>query len=266
MTKDNLNLSIAIITFNEEANIAKLINHISGLASEIIVIDSYSSDDTKIIAEEMGAKVFLQFWLGYAEQKNVALSHCTKDWILFLDCDEFPDDKLMNNIRNLVKAQEKTFDKYKFEKRIYKNFKIKRKTFYLGKLLNYAWQPDINLRLVHRSNNPIWKGEIVHEWLEAEGEVEILEGYLIHYSYKNIRHHLEKTIDYAQKAAELNYKKGKKFRYSNLILNPLVAFVRMLVFRKAYKDSFAGFVACFSTFLYTFLKYLFLKEMYYRNR
>ena len=83
-----LPLSIAIISCNEQYNIARCLQSAAGLAEEIVVVDSGSKDRTQEVAEGLGAKVAHQDWLGHRDQKNVALSLCTKPWVLALDCDE----------------------------------------------------------------------------------------------------------------------------------------------------------------------------------
>lgn len=243
-----LPLSVALISHNEEASIGRTLESISIIAKEIIVVDTFSSDSTKEIAERLGAKVFLEDWTGYASLKNSALSKCSQPWILLLDCDEVPTKELIDNITFAI--QNPTADGYELD----------RKTVYLGKVLNYAWRPDWKLRLVHKDASPEWVGIEVHEELKISGKVGKLKGNLLHYSYIGIEHHLKKTIEYAKASAESYFRQGRKFSILNLIFNPFIAFIRLYIIHMGFLDGIRGLIAGFSTFVYTFLKYIFLWE------
>ncbi|WP_457623618.1 glycosyltransferase family 2 protein, partial [Persephonella sp.] len=97
---EKLPISVALISFNEEDRIADTLDSIRDLASEIILVDSGSKDKTVEIAERFGAKIFRKEWEGYKNQKNYALSKCTNEWILFLDCDEVVSESLKESIIN----------------------------------------------------------------------------------------------------------------------------------------------------------------------
>lgn len=244
-----LNLSISIISFNEEANIGRTLESISDIASEIIVFDSHSTDRTKEIAESFGAKVYQAEWEGHIKQKNKALNICSHEWILALDCDELVNDELKISIIDAIQYGKSN------------GYEIKRETIYIGKLLKYAWQPDWNLRLVQKSANPFWGGLNPHDELKIDGEVSKLKGSILHYSYKNMANHFEKTIYYARLSAETYFNKGRKFSLINLFLNPWVAFIRLYIVRQGFRDGIRGLIAGFSTFTYTTLKYFFLWEL-----
>ncbi|HRT67227.1 MAG TPA: glycosyltransferase family 2 protein [Bacteroidota bacterium] len=92
-----MGLSVALISKNEERNIARTLESIFDVADEIVLIDSFSSDNTIKIAEQFHCKIFQEEWKGFAGQKNSALEKCSMDWILFLDCDEVVTTKLRVN-------------------------------------------------------------------------------------------------------------------------------------------------------------------------
>ncbi|MGA2296040.1 MAG: glycosyltransferase family 2 protein [FCB group bacterium] len=250
---NNLNkrlpLSVAIITHNEEDNIGRTLESIAGLASQIIIIDSNSLDRTIEIAKGFNAEVFIEDWKGFVEQKNSALNKCNQEWILCLDADEVVSEELKESI---IKA---------IQNPIADGYLINRKTVYLGKLLKHAWQPDWNLRLVKKDCNPHWVGGLVHEHLEIDGKMEKISGCLYHYSYKNLKHHFLKTIDYARVSAESYHKDGRKFSVFNLLFNPVIAWLRLYIINLGFLDGVRGFIAAISSCVYTFLKYAFLYEI-----
>lgn len=243
-------LSVAIISFNEEENIAKTINAIKPIADEIIVLDSNSTDKTKEIASSLGASVYTQDWLGHIGQKNACLKLCTKDWILALDCDEVVSDVLRLEIKKVLDLNDKKI-----------GYLINRKTFYCNKLLEHAWQKDIKFRLFAREVGAKWGGYDPHDVLLADVPKKLLNGDLVHYSYKNIAQHFEKTIFYAKLTAVSYNKMGKKFRLYKLLLSPFVGFFKDFFVKKAFLDGTAGLIAGFSSFFYVFLKYAFLWEI-----
>lgn len=243
-----LPLSVALIAFNEEQNIGRTLQSIAGIASEIILVDTGSTDKTRDIAASLGAKVFMEEWRNHIYQKNSALQKCTQPWVLSLDCDEVVTPELLKSIISAIESPQAD------------GYFLNRRTFYLGRLLKRAWMPDWKLRLVKRDKSPVWQGLNPHDELVVSGSTKRLDGDLIHYSYKNIAHHFEKTLYYARLSAQTYYERGRRFSFVNLALNPLVAFVRLYVLNRGFVDGFPGLIAGFSTFFYTFMKYVFLWE------
>lgn len=248
-----LPLSIAIISFNEEKNLAQTLEAVKDIASEIIIVDSHSTDKTQEIASEYGANFFIEDWKGYTEQKNSALSKCTNPWILSLDCDELVTDALKEEITDVITSDVKA------------SFMINRKSFYLGKLLNYTWQPDLQLRLVRRDASPKWIGGFVHEHLVVEGIVKKLKAYMIHYSYRNLKHHIEVAVKYSKLSAENIIIRNRKFSVFNLIFNPSLAFIKMYFFHTAFLDGIRGFLASTIVSFGTFMKYAFTIEKKFKQ-
>ncbi|HAW08063.1 MAG TPA: glycosyltransferase family 2 protein [Bacteroidetes bacterium] len=243
-----MGLSVALISKNEEKNLERTLQSIFNIADEIILVDSFSTDATLEIAKQYHCKIYQEEWRGYALQKNSALDKCSMEWILFLDCDEVATPNLKNSIINAI--QNSTISGYL----------INRKSVYLGKVMKHSWQPDWNLRLVAKSANPLWQGDEVHEELVIKGEYRKIGGDLLHYSFPDLTTHLNKTINYAKLSANKYYKQARKFKISNLIFNPLFAFFKMYFLRLGFLDGIRGFLAAFSSFLGTFLKYAYLYE------
>jgi len=250
---EKLPLTVGIITYNEEDNLPRTLEAIKDLASEIVVIDSFSTDKTVDIAKSYGAKVYQEKWKGFREQKNSLLEKTNNDWILFLDADEVVSKELKDSIIRELKNP--TADGYM----------VNRKTYYLGKFLNHVWQPDWNLRLVNKKANPRWVGGNVHEYLEIDGKIGKLEGFLYHYTYRDLYDHFSKSIKYAKLSAEDYYKKGKKFKIHKLIFNPILAFSKIYFFKLGFLDGIRGLSIAISYFISTFLKYMFLWELEKNN-
>lgn len=241
-------LTVALISFNEEASIARTLESVKDFADEIVVVDSYSTDNTRDIAESYGAKVITHAWAGFTEQKNILFSHCTKEFILNLDCDEVVTPELAEEIKTLLQNPDCN------------GYRIPMYNWYMGKLLKHAWYGE-KFRLVRRSANPIWRGGEIHEKLCVEGKIGHLKHALVHYSYATIEEHFIRTVKYARLGAMKKFHAGKKFHLISLLFNPFYAFFKSYIMQRGCLDGLPGFVVACSSWLAAFLKYLFLYEL-----
>lgn len=243
-----LSLTVAIIAHNEQDRLPATLLKVADIASEIVLINSESTDNTAAIAQAFGAKVKCQKFVNYVDQKNSLLPMCTQDWILFLDADEVINDELKAAIVKVIQENRQ------------EGFEINRLTFYLGKLLKHAWQPNYRLRLVRRDANPKWVGDIVHESLECDSKVARLPGYIIHYSYRDVSDHFQRTVRYAQMSAQSYIRRNKKPSLFKILFSPVFSFVKLYFVKLGFLDGRAGLIAAWSAFIYTFLKYVYLWE------
>jgi glycosyltransferase involved in cell wall biosynthesis len=244
-----MSLSVAIISYNEEANIGRTLAAIKELATEIVLLDSSSTDNTVAIAKSFGATVYTEEWRGHIAQKNSALAKCSSDWILSLDCDEVVSPELIESIKNAMQSGK------------YNGYTLNRRTFYMGKLLKHSWQPDLKLRLVKRSAGAQWGGYDPHDVLSIEGQVGRLEGDLIHYSFRDFGDHMRRTIQHSRVAAASYHKKGKRASLAALIFKPLWVFFNRLIMKGGILDGTPGVMASFSSAVAVYMKYAFLWEM-----
>ncbi len=249
---DKLPLSVAIITYNEEDIIGRTLEAVKDIASEIVVVDSGSTDRTREIAESYGAKVYVEEWKGYAGQKNSALEKCTQEWVFFLDADEVVSEELRRSV--IKELRNPKADGYL----------INRRTYYLGRLLRYTWQPEWRLRLVRVSAQPFWKGDIHEELLVEKGNIMKLRGSIYHYSYRSLSDHINKAVKFSRAAAlQKNYKDAGIL---DLLVRPLWAFFKTYLLQRGVLDGYAGLVASMMSMVYTFLKYAFLYELKMKER
>jgi glycosyltransferase involved in cell wall biosynthesis len=200
MDKKAVMISAVIITLNEEKNIMRCIESLQGVADEIVVVDSCSTDHTKEICLEMGVTFIEHAFEGYVEQKNYAVRQARYEYVLSLDADEVLSPQLKQSI--LSAKEDWSYDGYKFN----------RLTNYCGRWIRHCgWYPDTKLRLWDRRKGE-WKGDKVYETLKMlpEAGIQHLKGDLLHYSYHNITHHIVQTNQYATFMAEEKFKKNKK--------------------------------------------------------
>ncbi len=244
-----LPLSAAVITLNEEANLPRCLESVRGLVSEIVIVDAGSTDRTGTIAGEHGARFEQRAWPGYVAQKNAALALASQPWVLCLDADEEVSPELAASIRALFAAGEPDVNGYE----------VSRLNFYLGAWIRHAWSPDRKLRLV-RSGSGEWTGRDLHERLAVTGRTRRLDGHLLHYSYRSLQDHLERTIRYARIAADSLDRRGHRARWYHLAISPWLAFVKQIVVKQGWRDGWRGWVIAGATFTKVFAKYAFLYE------
>jgi len=244
-----LPLSVAMITLNEEANLPRSLASVEGLASEIVVIDSGSTDRTAELARKHGALCEFQKWQGHVAQKNIALKRCSQPWVLCLDADEVVSPELATSIRELFSRGEASQNGYW----------INRRTFYLGDWIWHVWYPEWRLRLVRRERAE-WHGHDPHDRLDVEGPTGRLEGDLFHFSYKDLQEHLQRSIKYAQISADSYARANKQCHWYHLLLSPWIAFFRQLVIRQGWRDRWRGWLIAGVTMVHVFAKYAFLLQ------
>ncbi len=249
-----LPLSVAMISFNEEPKIRRTIEAVAQIASEIVVVDSHSTDATRAIAADLGAQVFEEDWKGHIAQKNSALEKCTQPWILALDCDEVVSPGLREAIITAVRRPRAG------------GYLVNRQTVYLGRALKHMWQPDWKLRLVRRESNPVWTGYDPHDHLRIEGKTAKLRGGVLeHDSYRDLRDHFERMLVYARTSAMSYHERGKRSGIGKIVVSPAVAFAKALLVKGAILDGVPGLIAAGSTYASVFLKYCFLWELEHRR-
>jgi glycosyltransferase involved in cell wall biosynthesis len=191
-------LSACLITLNEEHNLSRALASLQGIADEIIVVDSGSTDKTALIAREYGAVFFERAWTNYSEQKNFAAERSQNEWVFSMDADEELSSALQTSLLDW-KKREPRFDVYE----------MARKTWYLGAWVKHSgWYPDFQRRL-YRRDKAQFSG-IIHEALRFKGKPGRLHGDLLHYTVRSFAEHEEKVERYAALAAQQMYAAGER--------------------------------------------------------
>jgi glycosyltransferase involved in cell wall biosynthesis len=245
-------ISVVIISFNEEKNIGRCIDSVKELADEIIILDSYSTDQTVEIARSKGAIIKQQAFLGYIEQVNAAVDMASHHYILSLDADEALDQVLKESIR---KASEK------FTSRAYR---MNRLSNYCGQFIHHgSWYPDRKIRLFDR-RIARWGGVNPHSRvvLQENIQVEHLRGDILHYSYYTISEHVAQNNKFSTISAETYFSQGKKTSVFKILLNPVWAFIQSYILRAGFLDGLFGLVIAIQIAHLTFLKHLKLYLLY----
>ena len=239
-----------IITFNEEKNIQEIIDNFS-ICDEIIVVDSFSSDQTVEIAKQnLKVKVIQHRFEDFTKQRNIALDAATNDWVLFLDGDErIPTDLQQEIIAELNKSDKK--EAYYFY----------RKFYFAGKPIHFSGtQNDKNFRLFRRSKCRYVADKKVHETLIVQGTTGILKNKLLHYSFDNFEQFKKKMLYYGLlKGSELA-DKGKKYSIITHWSKVAFKFVKTYFLKLGFLDGFDGLKISYLQSLYVNETYRKLKN------
>ncbi len=244
-----LPLSVAVLTLNEQQNLPRCLESVRELAAEIVVLDSGSTDRTGEIARSFGAGFVVEPWTGIVAQRNKALQHCSQPWVLCLDADEALSPELAQAVRALFAAGEPAADGYW----------LNRRTFYLGRWIRHAWYPEWRLRLVRRERARCG-GRDPHDRVEVSGATGRLTGDLLHYSFKDLQDHLEKSLRYARTSAAMLAQDGKRCGWHHLVLWPGAEFFKRLVLKQGWRDGWRGWIIAGVGTLSVFAKYALLLE------
>jgi glycosyltransferase involved in cell wall biosynthesis len=247
-----VSLSAAIITLNEEQNIARCINSLQGIADEIIVVDSFSSDKTEEICMSFSnVKFFKNKFIGHIQQKNYAFSKASGEFVLGIDADEVVSPELRNSI---LKVKENPTSNF---------YSFTRLNNYGGHWVKHCgWYPDIKLRLVKKGMAK-WGGVNPHDILlpQTNDDTSFLTGDLLHYSYASIADHINQTNKFSSIAAESFFREGKRSSVFHILTRPPLKFLKDYILKAGFLDGWKGLVICLINGFYTFLKYSKIYEL-----
>ncbi len=242
------NISVIIITYNEEKNIKDCLESVKW-ANEIIVIDAESVDSTIDIAKNYTDKIFVRKWEGYSSQRQYSLEKANNEWVLSLDADERVTDDLRKEI-DFVLLNNNCINGYYIPRRNY---------FYRQEIKTCFWYPDYQLRLFRKKFASI-NHRKVHEGFEVDGKKDYLKNGLIHYAHRSFNDTFHKINTYSYLQAQERYN-DKKIKTFDLVLHPFAAFLNHFISRKGYKDGVYGLMVSLVHMITNLMTYLKMWEL-----
>lgn len=243
-------LTAIITTFNEADNIEHAINSVLWM-DEIIVVDSYSTDQTVEIAGNFPVTLYQRAYSGPSDQKNWAIPKASHEWVFILDADERITDDLKKELTSWQEDTTAQLDGYW----------VPRQNYFLGRPIRYSgWQNDAVIRLIHRDKCR-YNSKQVHEEIETAGlRIGRLKSKLDHFTYKNISHFLDKMNRYAAWSAKDHAAKTSRITYFHLFLKPFFRFFKHFFWQKGLLDGKRGFIISVLLAWGVFLRYTFMFE------
>ena len=238
-------LSAILITRNEEANLEDCLASLDGLATQIVVVDTQSTDRTLVIAQRYGALISSPpDWPGFGPQKNRALDLASEDWVLSLDADERLTPELRAEIKGVLDKPQTDC------------YAIPRLSWYCGRFMRHSgWTPDYVDRLFKRGSAR-FSSDLVHERLIPKGPVLRLKNQMLHYSFMNLAQVQEKMERYSTASAQQAFAKGKTASPLKAIAHGAWSFFRTYILRAGFLDGPQGFSLACSNAQGTYLRYM----------
>jgi glycosyltransferase involved in cell wall biosynthesis len=251
MDPDKIPLSVAIITKNESPNLPRCLESVR-FASQVVVVDSGSTDDTIRIARDAGCDIFRESWCGFGPQKQIAVDRCREPWILVLDADERIPPETAAKIREIILAGNASVAGYRFP----------RKNFFQNRWIRHAgWWPDRVTRLFKRS-----KGRLtpvpVHEAVVVDGTVLDLPCPIEHFTEGRLSEILQKIDRYSTLGAEEAFRSGRESSVGYAVFRAALAFMQNYILRLGFLDGPQGLTLAATDATNKFFKYAKLADLH----
>lgn len=239
-----IKVSLVVITKNEAAHIERCLRS-APWVQEIVVLDSKSTDETVIKAQALGARVFVEDFRGFRDQKARAVSLASNDWILALDADEVLSPELSQELQYLLKSGTP-----------FSGVRIPRLSFHLGRWIRYGgWYPDLQTRLFDRKKAE-WVGGEVHEKVNVkEGVVVQADSPLHHFVFEDLADQVDTNNLYSTKGAQDLVSRGKSFSILKLFFKPWGKFLETYLWKQGFRDGMPGFIIAVGAAYSLFLKF-----------
>ena len=248
-------LSVVIITFNEEANIARCLDAVIDIADEIVVVDSFSTDKTKEICLQRNVRFIEHSFEGHIEQKNWALTQAKFPYVLSLDADEELSEELQQTITNIKNDWQ--YDAYSFN----------RLTNYCGTWIKHGgWYPDKKVRLWDTKKG-CWGGDNPHDKVVMDKGTKIKHTPLdiLHYSFYTIEQHLKQIAYFTDISSQAAFDKGETSSNFKIFYKSGFKFFRDYILKLGFLDGYHGYIVCKNSAYAKYLKYKKIKNLKHRQ-
>ena len=248
-----MNLSVIVITLNEEENLGQCLRSLP-FGAEIVVVDSGSTDKTKEIALSCGAAFYVRAFDDYSSQKNFALQLASRSWVLAIDADEELSSDCVVAVKEIIKSDDMS-----------KAYRLNRHLIFMGKNMRFGKTRDFPLRIFPRGKG-VFVGKI-HESIVLTNDLTVQKlpskARVWHNSYEDLEDYLEKFNRYTTRVAENHFRNGKnKPKKTSIALRPWVEFLSRYLLRGGFLDGYPGYVYALLSSYYAFTKYEKLRLLY----
>jgi glycosyltransferase involved in cell wall biosynthesis len=237
-------LSVAVIAKNEVDRIGRLLDSV-GIADEVVVVDSGSTDGTIELCESRGARVVFVEWQGYARQKQAAMDLARGEWVLNLDADEALSPELAQEISEAIEMADPSV----------KGFSMPRLSRYLGRWIWHGgWYPDRKVRLVRRGSGR-WTGDGLHERLEVSGIVRELRHPLLHFVYRDISDQVRTINTFSTVFVQSLRRPASSLSIWYGLFHAFGKFLECALWKRGMLDGIPGLIIAVNSAFYVFLKH-----------
>ncbi|GJL50716.1 glycosyltransferase family 2 protein [Candidatus Nitrospira salsa] len=243
-------VSAVVIAYNDEANMRACLESLHW-ADEIIVVDSFSTDQTTKISQEFTDKVYQHAFHGFGRLRNEAISHASYDWVFSLDSDERASLEVRDEIRGYLAEGPKA-----------QAYFVPRLNNFLGRWIKHSgWYPDYRQPQFFHKSHMQYREDLVHESYSVTGQIGYFKNHVTQYPFRNIDQYIIKMDRYSSLMSQEMRKRGRRFHRHQLITHPLFTFFKMYVLRLGFLDGKPGLILSGLYAYYTFTKYAKLWEL-----
>jgi glycosyltransferase involved in cell wall biosynthesis len=247
-------ISACVICFNEELKIHRCLQSVAW-CDEIVVLDSMSTDRTVEISRQFTDRVYQHEWLGYVAQRNLVREMSRYPWVLYIDSDE----EISEGLRDEIIAE---FEHGTGE---YVGYEFPRQVYYIGKWIRHGeWYPDVKLRLFKKACGRT-EGEEPHDRIVVTGAVKRLKNPVWHYTYNDVRDQMDTLNRFSSITAQHRYVQERPFHWLDLLLRPVLRFLRGYILRGGFLDGAHGLMIAVLSSYGAFAKYAKLWELEQRR-
>ncbi|MFH1768002.1 MAG: glycosyltransferase family 2 protein [Candidatus Omnitrophota bacterium] len=256
-------LSVVILTKNEETRIEDCLKAVVAWADEVIVVDDQSSDNTRRLAQELGAKVLVRKMDIEGKHRNWAYAQAKNKWVFSVDADERSTDGLKDEIKRIILSDTE-----------YVCFDMPFRTYIGSRWIRWGgWYPGPKVKLF-RKDKFLYEEVEVHPRIFIQGECGHLKNDVIHYSYRNWEDFVSKTNKQtgleALKWYKLSLKDSKKGRYKmnlgHALWRTVDRFIRIFFLKQGFRDGFTGFMVAYLSSFYQIISYAKYRELKIKDK
>ncbi len=242
-------ISVVVLTFNSEIHIKDCLES-AKWADEIVVVDSFSSDDTIKIARQYTDKIWQRQWPGFAAQWNFAIEQAAGEWLFILASDEIITAELKYEIGNVIANNNSASGHF-----------VSRKTYFLNKWIRHCgWYPDHSIRFIKKGAGRFDESKLVHETININGKTAYLKNPILHYSFSNVYDYVQRLNNYTSLAVLQMVNGGVKIKGDEIIkkaaFKAFKIFWNMYIRQAGFKDGMQGLFLSFFSSAYRFITYV----------
>lgn len=247
-------LTVLIPTFNEAKNLRDCVASVRGIADEILVVDSFSTDGTPRQAAELGARLLQHEYVNSAAQKNWAVPKCRHEWVFIIDADERATPELCAEINEVLSRPEASRPPDATE--MPAGWFVGRRTFFLGgEIAHGGWQANDVQRLFRRDLGRYAEREVHADVVLSSGGSGRLRHKLLHYTCTDLNRYFQKFNRYTTQAAERYLREGRRVHWYDFLFRPAWEFFKMYVFKRGFLDGRPGFLVASFCAMTRFVRY-----------
>ena len=232
-----------MITYNEARDLPQALASLHGVADEVLVVDSASTDRTVEIARASGSRVISRAFANFSDQRNFASSQSSNDRIFVMDADEALSPELRASLMAWKQSQPDCAA-----------YKVARRTSYLdGWIRHSGWYPEYSARLQRRDLTHF--AGAIHESIVVNGAVGQLDGDLLHYSIRTMAEHYAKQDAFTTRAAKELHARGRNSWRGGMWVAAPFTLVKRFVMQRGFLDGYRGALIAWTSARYVWLKY-----------